>query len=33
MGHITIICDNFEDADTKAKNFKNTIILKSINNG
>ena len=33
MGHITIICDNFEDAYTKAKNFKNTIKVKSINNG
>ena len=33
MGHITIICDNFEDAYKKAKNFKNTIKVKSINNG
>jgi len=33
MGHITIICDNFEDAYIKAKNFKNTIKVKSINNG
>ena len=33
MGHITIICDNFEDAYTKAKNFKNIIKVKSINNG
>jgi 5-(carboxyamino)imidazole ribonucleotide synthase len=33
MGHITIICDNFEDAYRKAKNFKNTIKVKSINNG
>lgn len=33
MGHITIICDNFEDAYRKAKNFKKTIKVKSINNG
>jgi len=33
MGHITIICDNFEDAYKKAKNLKNTIKVKSINNG
>jgi 5-(carboxyamino)imidazole ribonucleotide synthase len=33
MGHITIICDNFEDAYIKAKNFKNIIKVKSINNG
>ena len=33
MGHITIICDNFEDAYKKAKKFKNTIKVKSIDNG